>query len=114
MTPGIPGDHQVDPRQRKQDHHRSGGTHQGIALTKTLQGFAKGGSRQRKGQGEQQHQRGVAQGKEQAHPGGGLAFLQQLAGGVIDGGDVVGIHGMAQAKAIGQSTAAEQKRVPLE
>ena len=43
-----------------------------------------------------------------------LALLHQLAGDVVDGGDVVGVHRVAQAEAVGQQRGAEQHRLVAE
>ena len=39
---------------------------------------------------------------------GPLAFLHQLAGDVVDCGDVIGVDGVAQAQTVGQQCGAEQ------
>ena len=43
-----------------------------------------------------------------------LALLHQLAGDVVDGGDVVGVDRVAQAEAVGQERRAEQHRIGVE
>ena len=43
-----------------------------------------------------------------------LALLHQLAGGVVDGGDMVGIDGVAQPEAVGEEAGGEQDRMVVE
>ena len=52
----------------------------------------------------------MAEREEQADRNRALAFLHQLARDVVDGGDMVGIDGMAQAETIGQQRRAQQQR----
>src|SRR5579862_2880000 len=54
----------------------------------------------------------MAEREEQADRIRPLAFLHQLAHDVVDGGDVVGIDGMAQAEYISEEGGAEQRRPP--
>lgn len=42
---------------------------------------------------------GVTQRKEETDPQRALPVAQQLAGGVVDGGDVIGVEGVPQARA---------------
>src|SRR5262245_20773679 len=43
-----------------------------------------------------------------------LAFLHELAGDVVDGGDVVGVNRVTQAEAVGQQARAEQHGMIVE
>ena len=65
------------------------------------------------GRGQHDHGR-MAQGEEEAHGDGPLAVLHQLAGDVVDGGDVVGVHGVAQAEAVGEQGRAQEQRLIAE
>ena len=58
--------------------------------------------------GRERPRGGVAEREEEADPDRSLAFLHQLAGDVVDGGDVIGIHRMAQPESIGQQRGAEE------
>jgi hypothetical protein len=49
--------------------------------------------------------------EKQPHRHRALAVLAQLAGDVVDGGDVVGIEGVAQTEKVGQRTDAQQRRM---
>ena len=66
---------------------------------------------QRDAGGRQDHHSGVAHGEEEAHGHRALALLHQLAGDVVDGRDVVGVHGVPQTEAVGQQRGAEQHRL---
>jgi hypothetical protein len=46
--------------------------------------------------------RGVAEGEEEADAQRPLALVHQLAGGVVDGGDVVGVEGVPHAEGVGE------------
>ncbi len=43
-----------------------------------------------------------------------MALLHQLAGDIVDGGDVVRVHRVTQAQGIGQGGGAEQNRMIVE
>src|SRR5207248_9680639 len=55
---------------------------------------------------------GGAQGEEEAHADRLAALLERLAGGVVDGRDVVGVEGMAQAERVGQPAQGQERRMP--
>ncbi len=57
---------------------------------------------------------GVAEREHEADGDGALAFLHELAGDVVDGGDVVGVDGVAEAEAVGEQRGAEQERIVAE
>ena len=48
--------------------------------------------------------------KEKANRGGPLALLHELSGDVVDGGDMVGVDGVAQSKGVGQKGGSELDR----
>ena len=52
----------------------------------------------------------MAEREHEAYADGLLAFLHELSGDVVDGGYVVGVNGVAQAKAVGEQRGAEQQR----
>jgi len=58
----------------------------------------------------QHHNGGVAQREPGPYPARALALLHHLAGDVINGGDVVGIHRVTQAVAPGQQAGRHQRR----
>ena len=62
---------------------------------------------QQHGQGE--HDGRVAEGEEVPDAKRALPVLDQLAGGVVDRGDVVGVKGMAHAQGVGQHPGADPK-----
>ena len=74
------------------------------AIDVVVQGEGAGGD----GDGAEDDDGGVAEGKHEAHGDGALALLHQLAGDVVDGGDVVGVDGMAEAEAVGEEGGAEK------
>ncbi len=56
----------------------------------------------------------MAEREEQADAERLLALLHQLARHIVDGGDVVGVHRVAQAEAVGEEGGAEQDRIVVE
>ena len=64
--------------------------------------------RRRRDHGRQrEHDRRMAEGEEEPDSDRLLSLLHQLAGHVVDGGNMVGIDRMAKAKAVGQEACAE-------
>ena len=49
--------------------------------------------------------------KKKPTPSGRLPLLQQLAGGVVDRGDVVGVEGVAQTEGVGEDAEPGERRV---
>ena len=64
--------------------------------------------RQAEGDRDQQHHGRVAEREEEAHADRLLALLQQLARGVVDGRDVVGVEGVAQPEGVGEAAEPEK------
>ena len=58
------------------------------------------------GQGQADDHGRMAQGEEEPDAERPLAPLHQVAGGVVDGRDVVGVEGVAQPEAVGQTAGA--------
>src|SRR5207237_951369 len=56
---------------------------------------------------DQEHDRRMAKREEESNAQGLLPLLEQLAGGVVDGRDVVRIDRMPQAKRVGETTESE-------
>ncbi len=56
----------------------------------------------------------MAEGKKAADADRPLAVLHKLAGDVVDGRDVVGVHRMTQAKAVSQECRTKQYRLVAE
>ncbi len=52
--------------------------------------------------------------KEQADAERLLALLHQLARHIVDGGDVVGVHRVAQAEAVSEEGGSQQDRIVVE
>ena len=75
-----------------------------------LEGEGGGGDEQR----AEDDDGGVAEREHEADGDGALAFLHELARDVVDGGDVVGVDGVAQAEAVGEEGGAEQQRIVAE
>ena len=57
--------------------------------------------------GQREHDGGVAEGEEEADAQRPLAVVDQLAGGVVDGGDVVGVERVPHAQGVGQDPGPE-------
>ena len=72
------------------------------------------GGRERHARDRERHHRRMAEREEQADAERPLALLHQLARDIVDGGDVVGVDGMAQAEAVGEQRRAEQQRLVVE
>ena len=53
----------------------------------------------------------MAEREEEADRDRPLPFLHQLAGHVVDGGDMIGVEGVAQAEGVSEHRRAEQDRV---
>ena len=56
----------------------------------------------------------MAQREEQADGDRPLVLLHQFPRHVVDGGDVVGVDGVAQAEAVGQKAQAQRRRIGIE
>ena len=56
----------------------------------------------------------MAEGEEEADSDGALALVHELAGDVVDGGDVVGVHGVTEAEAVGEEGGAEEHGEAME
>ena len=56
---------------------------------------------------EREHDAGVAEGEEEPDGQRPLALGDQLAGGVVDRGDVVGVEGVPHAEGVGQRAGAD-------
>ena len=61
--------------------------------------------------GREHHDGRVAEREEQADGDRPFALLHQLARDIVDGRDVVGIDGVAQAECVGQECGADQHRI---
>ena len=60
---------------------------------------------------QQHHDGRMAEREEEAYRDRALSFLHQLAGHVVDGGDMIGVECVAQAERVGEHRRAEQDRV---
>ena len=58
-----------------------------------------------------EHDRRVPEREEEADAHRALAVLQQLAGRVVDRGDVVGVEGVAEAEGVGERAETGERRV---
>ena len=56
----------------------------------------------------------MAEGEEEADGGRPLVLLHQFPRHVVDGGDVVGVDGVAQAESVGQKAQAQRGRIRVE
>ena len=72
------------------------------------------GGGQRDADAGEDHDGGVAEREEEAGRDGPLVLLHELADDVVDGGDVVGVHRMADAENIGEKRGAQQRRAVRE
>ena len=93
---------QVEAGDQVEEHRRDDGADDPAGGLEAVPEPRGGRSGHRDAHRQRQHDGGVAQGEEEPHPQWALAFLQQVAGGVIDGGDVVGVEGVAQPEPVGQ------------
>ena len=107
-------DEQVDQRHQQQERGRHRGANQPTDAVKGFDFAFERRGRQGDTERGKDHHGAVPEREEQADTRGLSAFLDQLAGGVVDGGDVIGIHGMAQAEAVGQKSGAQQQRIVME
>ena len=60
---------------------------------------------------EREHDRRVAEREEEADAERALALLEQLAGGVVDRRDVVGVERVPQPERVGERAEARERRV---
>ena len=65
------------------------------------------------GDGQHEDDGGMAQREEEPDPERALTFVDQLAGGVVDGRDVVGVEGVAHAQREGQDAGAQTEQLRL-
>ena len=65
----------------------------------------------RNGSRTQQHDCRVAEREHEADSDRTLAFLHQLARHIVDGRNMVGVHGVAQAEAVGEKRRSQQQRI---
>ena len=73
-----------------------------------------GGRCRSDGEGRQHDDCRVSEGEEEADCRGALTLLHQFAGDVVDGGDMIGVDGMAEAEGVRQQCGAEQHRMVAE
>lgn len=118
-APAHPAEHRDDPHQHDQvehtdqdeEHsrdHRAG--HPGHLLQQRRLVLKLPGQRthpQRQQRHQHEHDRGVAQREPEADRDRAPAVGQLLAGGVVDGGDVVGVEGVPHADGVGGEAQAQ-------
>jgi len=95
-------DHQVEHAEQQQEHRGHQGADQSAGFMEPLHVVLESHRRDGDGKGCQDHDGGMPQGKPGAHCNRSLALLHQFAGDIVDGCDVIGIHGVAQAEAVRQ------------
>jgi hypothetical protein len=109
-APDRPQDDDIGGRDAQQERRRNPGAdhpaHRLDPLHLALQRRGRGGD----GDAGQHHHRGMPQREPGADGMRLLALLHQLAHHIVDGGDVVGIHGVAQAEDPRQKRRAQQRR----
>src|ERR1039458_10438477 len=66
------------------------------------------------GEGAENYDGGVAKGEHESDGDGALALLHELAGDVVDGRNVVGVDGVAQAERIREEGRAQQNGIVVE
>ncbi len=76
-------------------------------LERPLEGLCLG-DHQGQGGDEGEHDGGVAEGEEEADSKGPFALLQQIAGGVVDRGDLVGVERVPQPEGVGKSAGVDE------
>jgi len=103
-------DDQVGDRQRKQQQCRDARSDDAADAAQFLEAFPQhGGARGNARDGQGHHGR-MSKGEVETQRERRAAFPAQLAGHRINGGDMVGIDGVTQAKTIGDQRRAEQQR----
>ncbi len=113
---GVDGvkDEEVDDRDAEKEERRDAGadhsTDGAVVVEVFLQAEGEGGEAER----AENDDGGVAEGEHESDGDGALALLHELAGDVVDGGDVVGVDGVAEAEAVGEQRGTEQEGVVAE
>ena len=60
---------------------------------------------------QRHHYRRMTEREVKADGNGAFALLHQLASDVVDGGNVIGVHRVAQAERVGEERGAQEQRV---
>ena len=100
-----------DEEQEQHRHARADHRSQVLQRVETVpQRHRRGGDEQR----QPHHHGGMAEREPQTDRQRPAPLVHQLAGDVVDGGDVVGVEGVAQAERVGERRRGEQRRVASE
>ncbi len=110
----VDQDDHVDRRDDQQERRRHRGADQAADVLEAFELVLEGRRRERDADGRQHHHGGMAEREIEPERDRPLALLHQLAGGVVDRGDVVGIDRVAQPEAVGQQAGGEQDRMVVE
>ena len=103
-------DDQVGDREREQQQRRDARSDDAADAAQLLEAFPHNGDACGNPRDGQSHDNRMPERKVKAEGEWPAAFLAQLAGCRVDGGDMVGIDSVAQAKAIGDQRRSEQQR----
>ena len=113
---GVDGveDEEVNDRDAEKEERRDAGaddTADGAVVVEVfLQAEGEGGEAER----SENDDGGVAEGEHESDGDGALALLHELAGDVVDGGNVVGVDSVAQAEGVREEGGAEQDGIVVE
>ncbi len=107
-------DEDIGDRDREQEKGGDARPDQPAHLFEPVEPALQQGRRKRDRRHGHDHHRRMPEGEEEADGNRPLALLHELARHIVDGGDVVGVHGMTQAEAVGEEGGAEQQRIGAE
>ena len=108
----MPAQHgQVERRDQQQEEARDAGPDDVRGLLQVrvvvLELLAQAADAEVQQDGQHEHHAGVPEREEEPGRQRSLALTDQLAGGVVDGGDVVGVEGVPHAERVGQRAGAD-------
>ena len=109
-APDAAQDDEIDGGDGEQEKRRSAGADDAADFFEFGKAALQRERRRRDRRDRKRNGQRMAEREEQADRIRPLAFLHQLAHHIVDGGDVVGIDGMAQAEHISQEGGAKQRR----
>ena len=102
---------QIHDGDAKQEQRRDQGADHPADVPGRIHSVLQGQRGRDDGRRTQQHDRRMAERKHKPNRNRPLSLLHQLAGHIVDRGDVVGVHRMPQAEAVGEQGRAEQQRI---
>ena len=100
--------HQIENRQQKKKERRGAGSDHRAYRSEPLKARTDLRRREHDADREKHDDGRVAEGEKHSDPDRPLAALHQLAGRIVDRGDVVGVDGVPQPESIGEESRPEQ------